>query len=93
MYRFDNRENYDWVSSVEINGETRRSTYNHNFYVNYKTGQIVLEGCDDCDCFDYMMYDGEKWEDLGCIFSVSGLFSDSDDIVVEEDGAVLLYES
>lgn len=92
MYKFYNRKDYDWVSSVEINGEVKKSCYNHNYYVNHKTGQIVLEDCDDFDFFDYMMFEGGKWECLGGIFSIFGLFGDSDDIRETEDGYVELYD-
>ena len=81
------------MSSVEINGEVKKSCYNHNYYVNYKTGQIVLEDCDDCDFFDYMMFEDGKWECLGGIFSISGLFGDSDDVRETEDGYVELYDN
>lgn len=93
MYRFYNRQDYDWVSSVEINGEIKKSCYNHNFYVNHKTGQIVLEDCDDFDLFDYMMYDGNGWECLGAVYSTYGIFTENEpDFPVEEDGAVILYD-
>ena len=49
MYKFYNRKDYDWVSSVEINGEDKKSCYEQNYYLNYKTGQIVMKDCGERD--------------------------------------------
>jgi hypothetical protein len=40
-----------WIHLKEV------SVYNHNYYKNPATGEILLEECDDEDLFDYFLVD------------------------------------
>lgn len=97
MYKFYNREDYHHVPSVIINGETKKSVYNHNYYVSRTTGRIIFEQCDDDTCYDYYEWDTyqNRWVYLGCLFNLGGLFADDDDtdLPVKPDGSVELYDN
>lgn len=95
--KFYNRLDYEHVENVVVNGKTLVSCYNNNYYRNVKTGEVVLEKCDDDSLFDYyrLNLNGTKTY-LGCIRCVSGIFGDGallpSDAPVEEDGSVELYD-
>ena len=96
--KFYDRANYDFAESVNIAGSILQSCYNHNYYVNNVTGDVVLEDCNDDSLFDYyhIEQDGRKIY-LGCIRCVSGIFPYSDgsfpsDVPLTSDGAVQLWD-
>ena len=94
-YRFYNRDKYKHVENLTVGDKHLHSSYNHNYYVNENTGDIILEICDDDSFFDYyrINQDGTK-KYLGGLPCVSGIFGDGDflesDAPVENDGAVVL---
>lgn len=95
--KFYNRTDYERVKGVMVNGKSHVSCYNHNYYRNVKTGDIVLEECDDDGLFDYyrVNLDGTTTA-LGCIRCECGIFGVGklfpSDAPVEEDGSVELYD-
>jgi hypothetical protein len=98
MAKIYDRRNYRWVESVSVNGKTLTSSYNHNYYKNINTGEIILEECDDADCFDYSLItsDGQKHY-IGSLFCVWGIFPNElgelpNDVREEEDGGVEVYD-
>lgn len=99
MAKIYDRRNYRWVESVSANGKMLTSSYNHNYYRNTNTGEIILEECDDADCFDYSLITGDGQEHyIGSLFCARGIFPDNrgelpDDVREEEDGGVEVYDS
>ena len=95
IYRFYNREDYRHVENLTLGDRCLNSCYNHNYYVNEITGDVILEECDDDNFFDYYRINPDGTETyLGGIPCVSGIFGDGDllpsDAPVEEDGSVEL---
>ena len=98
MARIYSRRNYRWVENVSVNGKTLTSSYNHNYYRNINTGEVMFEECDDADCFDYSLItgDGQKHY-IGSLFCSGGIFPDNrgelpDDVHEAEDGGVEVYD-
>jgi hypothetical protein len=98
MARIYNRRDYRWVETVSVNGKTLTSSYNHNYYQNINTGEIILDECDDADCFDYSSITCNGDENyIGSLFCVWGIFPNEkgelpDDVDEEEDGGVEVYD-
>ena len=98
MAKIYDRGNYRWVESVSVNGKTLTSSYNHNYYQNINTGEIILEECDDDGCFDYysITCDGQKHY-IGSLFCIWGIFTNElgklpNDVYEDEDGGVEVYD-
>ena len=98
MAKIYDRRNYRWVESVSVNGKTLTSSYNHNYYQNVNTGKIILEECDDADCFDYSLITGDGgMHYIGSLFCTFGIFPNGlgelpDDVSEDEDGGVEVYD-
>lgn len=97
MTKFYNRCDYEWIERIALGGKILSSCYNHNYYRNTKTGEVVLEECDDCDGFDYyrISEDGQEHY-IGSLYCSGGIFpwkgNLPDDVAEEEDGSVELYD-
>lgn len=81
-----NTEGFKYVSEIEFNGNSYKSCYNHNYYTN--GSELILEECDDADCFSYYRILNNSTEYLGCIYSLTGIFDDDNSETLYE-----LYES
>jgi len=98
MARIYDRRNYRWVENVSVNGKTLTSSYNHNYYQNINTGEVMFEECDDADCFDYSLITGDGQEHyIGSLFCSGGIFPNElgelpGDVYEEEDGGVEVYD-
>jgi len=74
--------------TLEWNGNTFVSSYNHNYYQNIHTGEIILEEYDDCDFFDYWLVQESinnmlEYKNIGGIYDYEGIFDNSSDEPVE----------
>ena len=65
---------FNHVSEIEFNGHNYESCYNHNYYTN--GSELILEECDDCDCFSYYRIINNTTEYIGCIYDCCGIFDD-----------------
>jgi hypothetical protein len=54
-------ESFDGSYTIETPSKWKhlkdRSSYNHNYYLNPNTGEIILEECDDDNYFEYFLTD------------------------------------
>lgn len=49
-----NTSDYNRVTSINLHGTVFKSSYNHNYYYNKNTGDLILEAAnDDQTCFYY----------------------------------------
>ena len=46
----------------------------HNYYTN--GSELILEECDDADCFSYYRIINNTAEYIGCIYDCCGIFDD-----------------
>lgn len=95
IYRFYNREDYHHVENLTVGGRLLNSCYNHNYYVNETTEDVILEECDVGNFFNYYRINPNGTETyLGGVPCISGIFGNGhllpSDAPVEEDGSVKL---
>lgn len=76
-----NVTDYYHVSKIEFNGHMYKSSYNHNYYTNGV--KLILEECDDADCFLYYHIVNNSREYLGCFYSLIGIFDNGTQTVFE----------
>ena len=69
-----NTTGFNQVSEIAFNGHNYESCYNHNYYTN--GSELILEECDDADCFSYYRITNDTTEYLGCIYDLAGIFDD-----------------
>lgn len=69
-----NTTGFNHVSEITFNGHNYKSFYNHNYYTN--GSELILEECDDCDCFSYYRIINNTSEYLGCIYNLISIFED-----------------
>lgn len=65
---------FNHVSEITFNGSNYKSYYNHNYYTN--GSELILEECDDADCFSYYRIINNTIEYLGCIYDLISIFED-----------------
>lgn len=81
---------YKHVDSIEFHGQELYSSYNHNYYINSNTNDLILEVCDDDNGFSYfyVLYDETNnnvdEEYIGFIFSNTGIFDDDTDVTMTD---------
>ena len=47
-----------------------------SYQYNTNGSELILEECDDADCFSYYKIINDTTEYLGCIYNLAGIFDD-----------------
>ena len=73
-----NTANYRHVTEIDFFGHIYKSTYNHNYYYSDLDCELILESCNDDDCYQYYrIEDGHETEEyLGLTYGVYGIFDE-----------------
>lgn len=73
-------------NQVSFNGEIHNSNYNHNYYTS-EEGVIILEECDDDNCYSYWKIDSVTGETdyIGGVMATFGIFNEEYDGDTDRD--------
>lgn len=73
-----NTANYQHVTEIDFFGQQYKSTYDHNYYYSDLDCDLILEECNDDDCYQYYrIKDGHfTTEHLGLIYGECGIFDE-----------------
>ena len=73
-----NTSNYQHVTEIDFFGQQYKSTYNYNYYYSDLDCELILEICNDDDCYRYYrIEDGhDNKEYLGLTYGVYGIFDE-----------------
>ena len=73
-----NIANYKHIQEIDFFGQIYKSTYNHNYYYSDLDCDLILEVCDDDDCYQYYrIEDGHFTKDyLGLTYGIYGIFDE-----------------
>lgn len=73
-----NTSNYQHVTEIDFFGQQYKSTYNHNYYYSDLDCELILEICNDDDCYQYYrIEDGHDTKEyLGLTYGVYGIFDE-----------------
>lgn len=73
-----NTANYQHLTEIDFFGHIYKSTYDHNYYYSDLDCDLILEVCDDNNCYQYYrIEDGHLTKEyLGLIYGVYGIFDE-----------------
>jgi hypothetical protein len=73
-----NTANYQHLTEIDFFGHIYKSTYNHNYYYSDFDCDLILEVCDDDNCYQYYrIEDGHLTKEyLGSTYGVYGIFDE-----------------
>jgi hypothetical protein len=73
-----NTSNYQHITEIDFFGQQYKSTYNCNYYYSDLDCELILEICNDDDCYQYYrIEDGHDTKEyLGLTYGVYGIFDE-----------------
>lgn len=73
-----NTANYKHVQEIDFFGHIYKSSYNYNYYYSDLDCDLIVEVCNDADCYQYYkIEDGHLTKTyLGVIYGVFGIFDE-----------------